>query len=190
MGSFQNCSELLILNTRACTDDSVIETVRSVETLGKAQYQQYKKEVITERTKSIHDSIRKNSLALFSSPKRKVKSKSAQKIAVERNNTSLFGHLYIANQQHEGDPGKFFSHENQTTPPSLSDFGKIRLGQKSLLLSCFDSSDQPTPPVFDCKIFDGAAVVHFLSIGTVNTFADYADLCAFFSTPVAGHLQS
>ena len=75
-------------------------------------------------------------------------------------------------------------------PPSLSDFGKIRLGQKSLLLSCFDSSDQPTPPVFDCKIFDGAAVVHFLSIGTVNTFADYADLCAFSSTAVAGHLQS
>ena len=54
-----DCSELLILNTRACTDDSVIETVRSVETLGKAQYQQYKKEVITERTKSIHDSIKR-----------------------------------------------------------------------------------------------------------------------------------
>ena len=54
-----DCSELLILNTRTCTDDSVIETVRSVETLGKAQYQQYKKEVITERTKSIHDSIRR-----------------------------------------------------------------------------------------------------------------------------------
>ena len=54
-----DCSELLILNTRACTDDSVIETVRSVETLGKAQHQQYKKEVITERTKSIHDSIRR-----------------------------------------------------------------------------------------------------------------------------------
>ena len=170
-----DCSELLILNTRACADDSVIKTVQSVETLGKAQYQQYKKEVITERTKSIHDSIKKNSLALFSSPKRKVKSKSAQKIAVERNNSSLFGRLYITNQRREGDPGKFFSHENQTTPPSLSDFGKIRLGQKSLLLSCFDSSDQPTPPVFDCKIFDGAAVVHFLSIGTVNTFADYAD---------------
>ena len=38
-----DCSELLILNTRACADDSVIETVRSVETLGKAQYQQYKR---------------------------------------------------------------------------------------------------------------------------------------------------
>jgi len=25
---------------------------------------------------------------------------------------------------------------------------KIPLGQKSLLLSCFDSCDQPTPPVF------------------------------------------
>ena len=143
------------------------------------------------RTKSINDSIKNNSLALFSSPKRKAKSKSAQKIAAERSNTSLFGCLYIANQQHEGEPGKFFSHENQTTPPSLSDFGKIRLGQKSILLSCLDSSDQPTPPVFACKIFDGAAVVHFLSIGTVNTFADYADqIFVPSTTAVAGHLQS
>ena len=139
-----DCSVLLILNTRACADDSVIETVRSVETLGKAQYQKYKKEVITERTKSIHDSIRRIPWHCLAHLKGKLNPS-----AVERNDSSLFGRLYIANQQHEGDPGKFFSHENQTTPPSLSDFGKIRLGQKSLLLSCFDSSDHPTPPVFD-----------------------------------------
>ena len=46
-----------------------------------------------QRTKSIHDSIKKNSLALFSSPKRKAKSKCVQKIAAERSNTSLFGCL-------------------------------------------------------------------------------------------------
>ncbi len=30
-------------------------------------------------------------------------------------------------------------------------------------------------PFFDCKIFDGAAVVHSLSSKTTNTFTDYAD---------------
>ena len=68
----------------------------------------------------------------------------------------------------------FFSHENQKTPPSLSDFGKIRIGRKSLLLSCLDTTNQPlNPSQFDCKVLDGAAVVHFLKSDTVGTFADY-----------------
>ena len=119
-----DCSELLIL------DDSVIITVRSIETIGVTQYQKYYKEVIISGEKSIHDSIKKNSLPLFKTPKRKAKSK---QLTVQRTNASLFGRLYIANQQREGDPFKFFSHENQPFPPSLSDFGKIRFGQKSLI---------------------------------------------------------
>lgn len=51
------------MNTRDCADDSVITTVRSIETIGVAQYQQYYKEVIKSGEKSIHDSIKKNSLA-------------------------------------------------------------------------------------------------------------------------------
>ena len=115
-----DCPELLVLNTRVCADDSVVETVRPLEAIGITKYQEYKKEVITDRTKS---AVKKNSLVLFSSPKQKVKSKSSQQLTAKRNNTSLFGRLYIANQQREGDPAHFFSHEYQTTPPSLSDFG-------------------------------------------------------------------
>ena len=170
-----DCPELLVLNTRDCADDSVIETVRTIEKLASAKYEQYKKQVIVDRTKSIHDTISKNSLSLFKSPKKKVKSKASQQLVVQRNNTSLFGRLYIANQQREGDPAIFFSHENQSSPPSLSDFGKIRLGQKSVLLSCLDISNQPPHPEFDSKVFDGAAVVHFLPTSTANTFAEYAN---------------
>ncbi len=32
-----------------------------------------------------------------------------------------------------------------------------------------------SPKCFECKIFDGAAVVHFLPTSSVNTFAEYAD---------------
>ena len=48
--------------------------------------------------KSIHDAIKKSSLALFRSPKRKVKSKSSRQLTVQRNNTSLFGRLYVHSQ--------------------------------------------------------------------------------------------
>ena len=104
-----------------------------------------------------------------------MKSKASQQLVVQRNNTSLFGRLYITNQQHEGDPAVFFSHENQSSPLSLSDFGKIKLGQKSVLLSCLDFSNQPPHPEFNSKVFDGTAVVHFLPTSTANTFAEYAN---------------
>ena len=71
-------------------------------------------------------------------------------------------------------PSNIFSHENQATPPSLSDFGKIRIGRKSLLLSCLETTTNH-PNQFDCKILDGAAVVHFLKTDTASTFADYSD---------------
>ena len=59
----------------------------------------------------------------------------------------------------------------------LSDFGKIRIGRKSLLLSCLETTNnQPLHPnQFDCRILDGAAVVHFLKSDTASTFADYSD---------------
>ena len=172
-----DCPELIILNSHDCADDSVVATVRSIATIGLTQYKQYCEEVLISREKSIHDSIKKNSLPLFKTPKCKKKSKTSQQLELQRSNASLFGRLYIANQQREGDPLKFFSHENQAYPPSLSDYGNIRFGQKSLLLSCLDSiSGQPdTPELFQCKILDGAAVVHFLPTGVARTFAEYAD---------------
>ena len=171
-----DCPELLVLNSRDCADDSVIATVRSIEVLGKSQYEKYVAEVITDGTGSIHDTITKNSLPLFRTPKRKAKSKSAQQLTTQRKNAGLFGRLYIANQQREGDLAQFFRHENQSIPPALSDCGEIRLGQKSALLTCIDFAEQSNPPnKFDCKIFDGSTVVHFLVPKSAKTFADYAN---------------
>lgn len=116
-----------------------------------------------------------NSLPLFKAAKHKARSKTSQQLTVQRSNASLFGRLYIANQQREGDPLNFFSHENQPFPPSMSDFGKLRFGQKSLLLTCLESVDIPDPPkFFQCKIFDGAAVVHFLPTASAQNFSEYA----------------
>ncbi len=132
--------ELLVLNSRDCMHEAVIETVRSIEALGKSQYQKYVANVIDNRTVSIHDSIKKNSLPLFRSPKPKIKSKTAQQLTAQRSNASLFGRLYIANQQRDGDLATFFCHENQSTPPSLSDFGiseTFVLGKSQLFLAAW-----------------------------------------------------
>ncbi len=84
---------------------------------------------------------------------------------------ALFGQLYIAMQSRDSDLKEFFSHEAQLFPPSLSEFGKLHLPtNKSELIKCLQPSNQPEPPSFyDCKILDGAVIVHGLHLGQERT---------------------
>ena len=81
--------------------------------------------------------------------------------------------LFISCQTHEGDLDKFFAHENQARPPSLSNMGKLRLGTKSDIVSCLEglvptSKDDaiavfhPSPslgvPTVDAVILNGAVI--------------------------------
>ncbi|KAL9954024.1 hypothetical protein ACROYT_G041512 [Oculina patagonica] len=83
--------------------------------------------------------------------------------------------LYIASQQRDGDLEEFFKHENQPYPPSLSEFGNLRFGKKSDLITCVNRESPPTPASYDVKVFDGAAIVHALPVSSVSTFSQYAD---------------
>ena len=108
--------ELLVLHTRDCVDDSVVATIRNFETLGKDQCKKFK-EVPEKRERSIHDPIKRNSLTLFKTPKQKKDSAKVKQLAELKNNVSLFGRLYIANQLRDGDPEVSLSHENQLYSP-------------------------------------------------------------------------
>jgi hypothetical protein len=52
--------------------------------------------------------------------------------------------------------------------------GKLRIGQKSELLSCLGGDTRAEPPDVDMKVLDGAAIVHMLPPGKSKTFQDYA----------------
>ena len=64
----------------------------------------------------------------------------------------------------------------QSYPPSLSDFGKLHLsGANSDLLNFLEQPVLPEPPTsYDCRVLDGAAIVHCLPTAGVSSFADYA----------------
>lgn len=66
-------NELLMLDTRNVIDESVVkrQSIYTVESLGNNE------SVIKDRTCSIHDSIKKNSLPLFRCPTPKTKKKQA-----------------------------------------------------------------------------------------------------------------
>lgn len=82
--------ELLVLDTRNITDESVVTTVRSVEALGKEQYEAYHESVIKDRSLSIHESIKRNSLSLFRHPTPKNKSKQTGQISMLKHDVELF----------------------------------------------------------------------------------------------------
>ena len=167
--------ELVVLNTRDCVSYEAASSVHQVEVLGKLQYDEFKKEVIDAGGKRIHKSIKKNGLPLFSSPKAKKTSNKAQKISDLRDDVALFGRLFIANQLRDGDPDVFFSDENQLHPPSLSDHEKIRVCKKSDLIKCLKPTEESIRKDFDCKIFDGAALIHMLKPNAAKSFQEYAE---------------
>jgi hypothetical protein len=103
MGNLFRCdtTELLMLDTRVVIDESVVNTVRTVDALGKDQYNTYRKSVINDRTRIIHDPMKRNSLPLFRCPTRKTKNKQSGQIAMVKDDVALFSRFYIV-MQHRG----------------------------------------------------------------------------------------
>lgn len=170
--------ELIKLDTRDCVDDSVAETIRSLQEVGREKYSEYREKVIVDRKKSIHDTITKNNLPLFKRQQGRPNSKQKKTISVLQNNVTLFAQLYIAMQNRQSDLEEFFSHEVQSYPPSLSEFGNLRLPTaKSDLLACLPGcTEQREPPrKFGCRILDGAVIVHCLPVAGAVTFNEYAE---------------
>ena len=88
--------ELVMLDNRNCVDKSVALSLYTLEETGKQQYQDFVAYVLGNCNTSIHNPIKRNSLALFKRPQIKATSKQGKKIKLFQNNVALFGQLYIA----------------------------------------------------------------------------------------------
>ena len=119
--------DIVSLDSRDCVDESVIIPLRCLEDTDKRQYQTFVKDVLEERTRSIHNPIKRNNLALFQKPTPHTQSKEGNKLKALQNNLCLVGQLYISMQSREEDLEKFFSRKVQSFPPSLSEFSKLYL---------------------------------------------------------------
>ena len=95
-----------------------------------------------------------------------------------KNDCSLFSRLYVASQIRYGNLDKFFQDENQAYPPSLSNMGKLRTGNKSDLMPCLENLAPVkvclSTPRAQVSILDGAGIVNMLRLGTAKTSKAYA----------------
>ena len=104
--------------------------------------------------------------------------KEARKLIIAKNNVALFSRKYISCQTRESDLKNFVSHENQTSPTSLSEIRDIRTAKsKSSSIKCIEEGyeiHQQECSQVDWKIFDGSALVNMLQSANWRTFDDYA----------------
>ena len=90
---------------------------------------------------------------------------------------ALLSRLFIACQSRDGNLERYFAHENQPWPPSLSQVCKMRQGQNADLVKCLESlsESKSDAPAVGAKVLDGTVLVQKLSPGTATTFQEYAD---------------
>ena len=159
-------------------DATVAQTVRAVEELGKKQFQEFCTTRLDERKILLFDVSKRNKLRLLSNPPApKEVTKERIEVASPRGNCYLFSRLYISCQVRERDLDSFFPHENQSFPPSLSQYGKIRSGQKSDLLKCLEKvcPAKAEKPSTEVLFLDGTAIVNMLKpTGACKTFEKYS----------------
>ena len=173
----EETTDILVLDTKEIASSSFAHSVQNVQKVGKEALESFVQERLIERKKPLTDVLCRKKLPLFSSSSAKAHPKDKQKVASLKNDVQLFSRLYIACQTREGNLDDFFSHENQASPPSLSQAGKLRAGTKSDLLQCLEEMIPPNSqaPEVTCVILDGAAIVQMLNPGTAKTFGEYAE---------------
>ena len=172
----EESGDLLNLNSEVVMPEKVVKAMQSKYATGVTKYDTFIEERFKSGSKSLSETIPRNSLLVFSKPGVD-NPKGAGKLPGLKNDRGLFSRLYIASQTREGDVYEFFRHENEPIPPALSNEGLIRTGKKCDLLDCLPSNETTSndSPKVDAKVFNGPAVVHYLQSGTCATFDDYAN---------------
>ena len=132
----ETSKDLLVLDSHDILDKGSVEVIANVRSLGKKQFEDFMKERIIERSSSLFMPIKLNRFSLFSNSKPKQRSKLKSQVVTLKQNCSLFSQLYVISQVREGNLDTFFCHENQDYPPSISQNGSLRFGQKSELINC------------------------------------------------------
>ena len=83
-------ANLLKLDTQEAFDPSVAEAISSLEKTGLDQSDNFRKDVLENGTKEVHDTIKRNALPLLSTPLRRVLTAAGKKLKVMTLNNSVF----------------------------------------------------------------------------------------------------
>ena len=171
----EETKDLMVLDTRDTVDEDAIRLISTIETLGLNQFNDFLSNHLKTKEMYVFDPIKRNNFNLFTPGKKKV-NKDKSKISSLKKNCHLFLQLCITSQVRDSKLDELFCHENQQFPPSLSDDGMLRSGNKSDLLACFEELSEAShdKPVVQSIVMDGPAIVNMPRPVNCSTFKEYS----------------
>ena len=168
----EDSADLLVLDTKNIADPALAELVGTHQQRGQEQFQLFMEGMGNEGESTFYKPIKRNKVAFF----RHEQAASSSKEKVLKDNCQLFSRLFISCQTRQCDLQEFFKHENQPTPASLSDSGKLHTCQKSQLTEILQAQVTlpDKEPQGDAIIIDGSAFINAVPPQCAKTFDDYA----------------
>lgn len=119
------------VHTKDVVHETVVNVVQNVVKISEVPFNTFVNERFIDRSKPVIDTIKKNKLPTFNTSCKKVMTKEKEKIGLLKEDCAFFSRLYIACQSWDWNLEEFFLFENQPWPPSLSQMGQLREGQKA-----------------------------------------------------------
>ena len=105
------------------------------------------------------------------------KGKDKQNIISLRNENQLYASLYVGAQVRDVNFDIFFEHEQQTYPPSISEYGNMRIPKnKSEFLQSLETGGNifnGAPAIIDACVFDGPVLMHWDPPKSSKTYRMY-----------------
>lgn len=169
--------EFEALDTHDVMENEVVASLSQIQEVGQALHEEYVKTRLDKGTVPISDTIKRNNVYTFSN--RPDPRKKSSKVGVQKHNTVLIIQLFLSLQSRpDADMTEFFTYENQREPPSLSDRGSLRAGNKSDILACVNAPTGSANPAkqVTVQLYDMAAIVHIVRPSRASTFAEYVSL--------------
>ena len=168
-------NNLVQIATKMVMNDDATNAVSNALDTGTKQFEKFIEERLFKKDVSIHAIITRNKYKIFQDRNLSV-SRAKVEIQTLKADRKLFSRLYIACQSRQGDLDNFFSHENHSYPPSISEYGKLRkCTSKSDFLKCLlmYGEFQEEIPKVDAVVIDGAAFVNMNPPKDSPTFQGY-----------------
>ena len=177
----EESAELYSLDTKEVTSSKAVDNLHQIRSIGKEKFDSFVEERLIKQTVSLDSKLVKNRISVFNNKSSTTTTKEKnQSIKLVKQDELLFRRMLIACQNREPDMIEFFSHENHLFPPSLSQGGKLRHGNKSDLLQVLEQTTMQQQQVNipngsnKAMILDGPFITQILRPHGLKTFNDYA----------------
>ena len=117
----EDSKDVIVLDTKEVMRKNACTSFQTVTAIGQSQYDNYVAERLDKRVTPVSDIISKNNMNLFCRRSQLKQSRTSHQIRTLKSNCELFGRMYISCQSRNEDEDEVFRHENQGSPPALSD---------------------------------------------------------------------